>query len=408
MIEIHRYTAAYHRDWNDFVSESSNGTFLFLREYMEYHADRFTDYSLLVYDGNKLLALLPANRSGDVLYSHAGLTYGGLIVTTRNTTAQVLEIMRSIADFLKKERFVKWVYKCIPHIYHRYPSESDLYALFRLEARLIGRNISSTVQLDNPLRLRADRRSRMKKAEQAGLRVVETTDFSPFWKVLDANLQERFHVKPVHSLDEIVLLHSRFPDRIRHFVTMRGDETLAGSVIYDTGIIGKLKIKGNQKEIREIAFLRDPFPSVFFEGSGLSAVEGPAYTGNNLNCAEVAPVLKKACRQIQEYLEEEREEFTFPIRMEGTRFQEEVWCAMLDIPYGETRTYREIAEAAGSPKAWRAVGIAANHNRLPLVIPCHRVIGSRGRLTGYNGGLDIKEKLLTIESHRTMQKQLEE
>ena len=77
MIEIHRYTAAYHRDWNDFVSESSNGTFLFLREYMEYHADRFTDYSLLVYDGNKLLALLPANRSGDVLYSHAGLTYGG-------------------------------------------------------------------------------------------------------------------------------------------------------------------------------------------------------------------------------------------------------------------------------------------------------------------------------------------
>lgn len=102
MIEIHRYTAAYHRDWNDFVSESSNGTFLFLREYMEYHADRFTDYSLLVYDGNKLLALLPANRSGDVLYSHAGLTYGGLIVTTRNTTAQVLEIMRSIADFLKK------------------------------------------------------------------------------------------------------------------------------------------------------------------------------------------------------------------------------------------------------------------------------------------------------------------
>lgn len=102
MIEIHRYTAAYHRDWNDFVSESSNGTFLFLREYMEYHADRFTDYSLLVYEGNKLLALLPANRSGDVLYSHAGLTYGGLIVTTRNTTAQVLEIMRSIADFLKK------------------------------------------------------------------------------------------------------------------------------------------------------------------------------------------------------------------------------------------------------------------------------------------------------------------
>ena len=75
MIEIHRYTAAYHRDWNDFVSESSNGTFLFLREYMEYHADRFTDYSLLVYDGNKLLALLPANRSGDVLLRRVDRDY---------------------------------------------------------------------------------------------------------------------------------------------------------------------------------------------------------------------------------------------------------------------------------------------------------------------------------------------
>lgn len=236
-MEIHRYTAAYHRDWNDFVNESSNGTFLFLREYMEYHADRFSDYSLLVYDDNRLLALLPANRQGDVLYSHAGLTYGGLIMTTRNTTVQVLEIMQLIADFLRKERFVKWVYKCVPHIYHRYPSEADLYALFRLNARWVGCNISSTVQQDRPLRFRADRRSRIKKAEQAGLQVVETTDFAPFWAILEANLQERFHVKPVHSLAEIELLHSRFPDRIRHLVTMRGNEVLAGSVIYDTGIV---------------------------------------------------------------------------------------------------------------------------------------------------------------------------
>ena len=236
-MEIYRYTAAYHRDWNDFVNESSNGTFLFLREYMEYHADRFADYSLLIYEGKKLLALLPANRTGDVLYSHAGLTYGGLIVTTRNTAVQILAIMQLIADFLRKEGFVKWVYKCVPHIYHRYPSEADLYTLFRLNARQVGCNISSTVQLDCPLRLQTNRRRCMKKALQAGLRVAETTDFEPFWAVLETNLQERFHVSPVHSLAEIELLHSRFPDRIRLFVTMRGDEVLAGSVIYDTGIV---------------------------------------------------------------------------------------------------------------------------------------------------------------------------
>lgn len=236
-MEIYRYTSARQREWNEFVENSSNGTFLFRREYMEYHADRFVDFSLLIYEGNKLLALLPANRDGEVLYSHAGLTYGGLVVSTRNTTAQVCDVMRQIAEYLRKEGISRWIYKCIPHIYHRYPSESDLYALFRLDARLIGRNISSTVQLSNALRLRADRRSRMKKAIQKGLQVVETEDFAPFWRVLEANLQERYQVKPVHSLAEIELLHSRFPDRIRHFVTVCDGEVLAGSVMYDTGIV---------------------------------------------------------------------------------------------------------------------------------------------------------------------------
>ena len=120
------------------------------------------------------------------------------------------------------------------------------------------------------------------------------------------------------------------------------------------------------------------------------------------------PLLLKAAAQLREYFAGTRRDFSLPLAPAGTPFQQSVWQALQTIPYGETRTYREIAEAAGSPKAWRAVGNAANHNRLPLVIPCHRVIGSRGRLTGYNGGLDIKEKLLTIESHRTMQKQLEE
>lgn len=247
-MEIHRYTAACHRDWNDFVNESANGTFLFLREYMEYHADRFADYSLLIYEGDKLLALLPANRAGDVLYSHAGLTYGGLVVTTRNTTAQILAIMQHIVDFLREDGFVKWVYKCVPHIYHRYPSEGDLYALFRLNARWIGSNISSTVQLDCPLRLRTGRRSGVKKAMQAGLRVVETTDFAPFWKVLEDNLQERFHVKPVHSLPEIELLHSRFPDRIRLFAVKRDEEVLAGSVVYDTGIVAHAQYSSGSAE----------------------------------------------------------------------------------------------------------------------------------------------------------------
>ncbi len=236
-MEIIRYTLEYHQAWNEFVENSSNGTFLFLREYMEYHAHRFDDYSLLVYEGNKLIALLPANRVGDILYSHGGLTYGGLIMNTRNTTAQVVGIVNSIVDFLRSENFVKWIYKPVPHIYHRYPAENDLYALFRLGARPIGCNISSTISLENPLRMRADRRKGIKKAIQAGLRVEESSEFAPFWNLLENNLQARFQVKPVHSLDEIKLLHSRFPNHIRLFVTLRGNEVLAGSVVYDMGHI---------------------------------------------------------------------------------------------------------------------------------------------------------------------------
>ncbi len=236
-MEIVRYTTNHHRVWNEFVEDSSNGTFLFLREYMEYHADRFEDYSLLVYEGNKLVALLPANRVGDIVYSHGGLTYGGLIMNTRNTTAQVVEVMNGIADYLRNEGFVRWIYKPIPHIYHRYPAESDLYALFRLGARAIGCNISSTIPLGNPIRMRAGRQEGVKKAKQAGLQVEESTDFVAFWSVLESNLQNRFQVKPVHSLSEIELLHSRFPNHIRLFITKQGDEVLAGSVVYDMGHI---------------------------------------------------------------------------------------------------------------------------------------------------------------------------
>ena len=155
--------------------------------------------------------------------------------------------------------------------------------------------------------------------------------------------------------------------------------------------IGPLTVTATKKAVTAIRF-------------GTEVPEGSA----RCTAAEATPLLRKAAEEIGEYFAGSQRKFTLPLAPEGTPFQQKVWEALRTIPYGETRTYREIAEAAGSPKAWRAVGIAANHNRLPLVIPCHRVIGSRGRLTGYNGGLDIKEKLLTIESHRTMQKQLEE
>lgn len=109
------------------------------------------------------------------------------------------------------------------------------------------------------------------------------------------------------------------------------------------------------------------------------------------------PLIQEANRQINEYLRGERKIFDLPFRMQGTAFQKQVWEALLRIPYGETRSYKQIAEAIGNPKAVRAVGMANNRNPLLIVVPCHRVIGADGKLVGYGAGIEKKEFLLRLE-----------
>ena len=109
------------------------------------------------------------------------------------------------------------------------------------------------------------------------------------------------------------------------------------------------------------------------------------------------PLLKKAKKQLEEYFEGKRKKFDLALRLNGTSFQNKVWKALLDIPYGETRSYKDIAIAVGNEKACRAVGMANNKNPISIIIPCHRVVGANGKLVGYGGGLDKKEKLLNIE-----------
>ena len=108
-------------------------------------------------------------------------------------------------------------------------------------------------------------------------------------------------------------------------------------------------------------------------------------------------MIKKAYTQLEEYLSGKRTEFDIEIEKIGTEFQKKVWKELLNIPYGETRSYKDIAIAIGNEKACRAVGNANNKNPIAIIVPCHRVIGSNGSMTGYAGGLDIKEKLLKIE-----------
>ena len=108
-------------------------------------------------------------------------------------------------------------------------------------------------------------------------------------------------------------------------------------------------------------------------------------------------LIKEAYQQLSEYLKGERKEFDLPLNPKGTDFQKRVWRALCDIPYGETRSYKQIAKAVGNSKAVRAVGMANNRNPITIVVPCHRVIGADGKLVGFGGGLEMKEFLLRLE-----------
>ena len=251
-MEIIRYNPAYSNEWDNFVRNSKNGTFLLMRNYMDYHADRFTDHSLMFYQDNKLVALLPANESESVLFSHQGLTYGGFILNIHNSAVQVLSLMEMLLQYLKEKGFSRLVYKCIPHIYHRYPAEEDLYALFRNNARLIVRNLATVVPTKKLMKSSRLKRAK-KRAEKEALRIIECYDAAVFWKIIEDDRWEQHAVKPLHTTKEMNLLHDYFPENIRFFIiTDANDEILAGSVIYDSGLVTHLQYAAATHEGKEV------------------------------------------------------------------------------------------------------------------------------------------------------------
>ena len=230
-----KYDTVWKEVWNQAVGQARQSSFLFLRDYMDYHKERFADRSLLVFDNHgQTLALLPAcidPQCPQRILSHGGLTYGGLLLLPRATTALVGEIMQSCISHYAAEGFTELVYKPLPYIYHNYPAEEDLYWLFRLGARLTARSVSSAISLRHPYPFSTLRQRKVRKASRTEyLRMDEgTTHLPEFWQMLQAVLQERHGVRPVHSLSELQLLAARFPRQIRLLtVHLRAGELSTG------------------------------------------------------------------------------------------------------------------------------------------------------------------------------------
>lgn len=234
-MEIRRYRREDKELWNSFVSKARNATFLFDRNYMDYHADRFDDNSFMFYHKGKLKAVLPANVAGDTLYSHQGLTYGGLLLDKKATVEDVLECFDSLNSWLRENGISKVVYKALPWIYQQYPSQEDLYALtWKCKAQLISRDIASTIVIDNKLKFAESRKSGIRKALSLNIEVGESNDVDGFWYVLEDNLGNRYNAKPVHTASEMKLLMSRFPNNIKLYVAKMNGEIVGGTLIYVT------------------------------------------------------------------------------------------------------------------------------------------------------------------------------
>ena len=233
MFEIRRYTPEHVDEWNQFVAESKNGVFLFDRRYMDYHSDRFCDHSLMFYSDGRLLAVLPAHQSGDTLCSHNGLTYGGLVMSPRLTVVQTMHLFREMNEYLRSQGIRHVSYKAIPWIYHRLSAEEDLYALYHeCHARIVARDFATNIYLSAGLRWERVRRRGIVRARNAGVVVERSDHYEAFWQVLADNLMNKYGVKPVHSLQEIELLHGRFPQNIQLYQAVREGKVLGGVVLY--------------------------------------------------------------------------------------------------------------------------------------------------------------------------------
>lgn len=233
MISLRRYTANDAEAWDAFVATAKNATFLFMRGYMDYHSDRFTDHSLMFYDNNSLYALLPANISGDTLYSHQGLTYGGILLGEKAPTPTTLSLFDALNEYLRNIGVRRVVYKPVPHVYHTLPAEEDLYALYwRCKARVTKRDIGTMLEFGNSPRWARLRRRGVKHAQEAGITVREDDNLEAFWKVLEQNLWDCHGVKPVHTVEEMRLLKNRFPENIRLYNAYLGDAVVGGILLY--------------------------------------------------------------------------------------------------------------------------------------------------------------------------------
>lgn len=232
---VEKYTKENRLAWDTFISGAKNATFLFARDFMEYHSDRFTDYSLLVYKDDLLYAVLPANIVGDKLYSHKGLTYGSLVLSKSAKLLYTFEAFKALLAFLNAKAISTLELRNIPTFYNTMPSDELSYFLFKANATLIKRDALMVIDTSTKIKFQKNRREGINKAKRNGLTIAVEDNFEGFWnEILIPNLQKKHGVAPVHSLEEIQLLATNFPDHIKQVNVYKDNVIVAGTTLFLT------------------------------------------------------------------------------------------------------------------------------------------------------------------------------
>lgn len=245
--------------WNSFVANAKNATFLFHRDFMEYHKDRFEDFSLMVYKNNKLCAILPANKVGARVFSHQGLTYGGFVLPENIKFEVVLQVFKAVLEYLNNYGITTLSLKQLPFIYNTLPSSEVDYLMFILNANLVRRDTLSVIDLNKRLKISSNRLEGVKRGKKHDLCIKEETTFDLFWNtILIKNLEQKHGVTPVHSLNEIKSLREKFPNNIRQFNVYCNKEIVAGTTVFESKNVAHSQyISGNERnnELGSLDFL---------------------------------------------------------------------------------------------------------------------------------------------------------
>ncbi|MDN3725184.1 GNAT family N-acetyltransferase [Aequorivita sp. SDUM287046] len=255
---VKKYEASAMGEWDQFIDSAKNATFLFKRNFMDYHSHRFSDFSLMIYKKDSLFAVLPANHCDNILYSHQGLTYGGLISKSANA-GTIEDILNAVIYFLRQHAFVAVQLKIMPQFLQIDYHSAQEYFMFQKGADLVRRDMNFIIDLSKKLKLSNSKRIKPNSETANLLEIGVSDDLKTFWdEMLVPGLASTHGVKPVHSLEEIQLLKERFPKNILQYYVYANNAKIAGMLLFvDNGVVKSQYVGSTEtgKSFRALEFL---------------------------------------------------------------------------------------------------------------------------------------------------------